>query len=189
MSAWDSQGPLAKPHHWQLQKRSAVPGTQGKHPTHFGWECLSLNNAFQYLKQKKKTVLSLFLAGTFMSCLVLTRNQLNGNHLQMYLSFIAHDCNCFSPGPQPATGDPGLFYFGIPRGRNGGSGFDTDGKRSVSPGEPPQSCSVSRRALHRSSCYSKTERRPLSETKPGQLVSPRKRHIERRFGAGGIKLQ
>lgn len=122
-----------------------------------------------------------------MSCLVLTRNQLNGNHLQMYLSFIAHDCNCFSPGPQPATGDPGLFYFGIPGGRNGGSGFDTDGKRSVSPGEPPGSCSVSRRALHRSSCYSKTERRPLSETKPGELVSPRKRHIERRFGGGRDK--
>lgn len=48
-----------------------------------------------------------------MSWLVLTRNQLNGNHLQMYLSFIAHDCNCFSPGLKPAAGDPGLFILGF----------------------------------------------------------------------------
>lgn len=105
-------GPLAKPHHWQLQKPRAVPGTQGKHPTHFGWECLSLNNAFQYFSWKQKNpVLSLFLAGTFMSWLVLTRNRLNGNHLQMYLSFIAHDCNCFPPGLKPASWSYGLLFW------------------------------------------------------------------------------
>lgn len=46
---------LAKPHHWQLQELEAVPGTRGKHPTHFGWECLSLNNAFQYFFVDAKT--------------------------------------------------------------------------------------------------------------------------------------
>lgn len=39
---------LAKPHHWQLQKLNTAPGTQGKHPTHFCWKCLSPNTAFQY---------------------------------------------------------------------------------------------------------------------------------------------
>lgn len=54
-------------------------------------------------KKKKNPELSLFLAAAFMSWLVLTRNQLSSNHLQMYLSFIAHDCNCFPPRQEPGT--------------------------------------------------------------------------------------
>lgn len=62
------------------------------------------------------------------------------------------------------------------------------GKRSVGPGEPPWSCSDSCRALHRIQLLLRDrERRPISETKPGELVSPRKRHIERRFGGGRDK--
>lgn len=72
--------------------------TPGKHPSHFGSKCLSLNNAFQYFCGCKNPKLSLFLAGTSVSWLVLPRNWLNGSHSQMYLSFIAHDCNCFPPG-------------------------------------------------------------------------------------------
>lgn len=62
-------------------------------------QCLSI-----FFVEAKNPELSLFLAGTFMSWLVLTRNQLNGNHLQMYLSFMAHDCNCFLPRLKPGSG-------------------------------------------------------------------------------------
>lgn len=69
-------------------------------------QCLSI-----FFMEAKNPVLSLFLAGTFMSWLVLTRNQLNGNHLQMYLSFIAHDCNCFPPRLKPASWSYGLLFW------------------------------------------------------------------------------